>query len=452
MLIFWKLVFPQDAPLFNKDYSSASTLPTLHYIPTDLDRALNLVMGCGMILIFLLSSTLNSLVYRYNSYRPANITNFLFKMLSVVDFLTTFYAPWLYASLMFSSEVYPCTSRLTTSTRQLVCVLGCMSQVITWMLAVTRFVKVILPFTILVKRAVLGYLAGYSILMAANSLSSLVVQWRGGADEAGAMSLLVHYCFLVNLAHCTTGILLSVTTSLYLVRCTRRQAATLRRSSQKGTPGSALVTQRLRGCVTILLMNIPYIITLGFIVFVHLYPGRVSFHDVLFGFLPQLTSTINPIIVTARNLPKMRVLIFGRTLNSSRRSRHRCTLDSGTGYSETSRVVTSPPGTARRARYSEELDVFGKGRVAAQWSCQASLARQGTSESIIRGSQGSLRGSQGSLRLTDRLGLGKIGRQVTLEIDSVSETVIDSPSGTNSPTIVEEDENANAAQIEVFKL
>ena len=345
MLIFWKLVFIEDAPLYNKDFSARleESVPgavNTTYIPTSTDRMINLIAGVVLMVCFVVSCTLNYVVYRFNKLKQSNITNFLFKSLSLVDLLTTVYAPWLYASLMFSSELYPCKNKLATFTRQLVCILGCTSQVITWMLAVTRFFRVILPFTMVCKKSVLIYIAGYSALMAVNSTCSLALQ-MGGAEERGTMmSILVHTCFLLNLVHCSTGIITSIITSVYLLWCTYLQALTLQQTFQEHCNSSvSMIRQRMRSCVTILLMNIPYLTSICFIIYANAKPGQISFHDVLFGFLPILTSTLNPIIVTARNYDKIKMTLLRPRRASKSRSYLRSIED---GMTDTSKVIVSP--------------------------------------------------------------------------------------------------------------
>jgi hypothetical protein len=344
MLIFWKLVFVEDAPLYNKDFSEhlfPQEPGNTTYVPTDTDRLINLVAGIVLMACFVVSCSLNYLVYRFNKLKQSNITNFLFKSLSLVDLLTTVYAPWLYASLMFSSELYPCRTKLATFTRQLVCILGCTSQVITWMLAVTRFFRVILPFAMVSKKSVLVYIAVYCAMMTVNSTCSLIIQVGGWREPGIVMSVLVHCCFLVNLLHCSTGILFSVVTSVHLLWCTYLQTMTLQQTFQDHCNSNvSMIRQRMRSCVTILLMNIPYLTTICFIIYVNVMPGRISFHDVLFGFMPILTSTINPIIVTARNYQKIKMALFFRPKRTSRRSYIRSVDDMA--MTENSKAMTSP--------------------------------------------------------------------------------------------------------------
>ena len=316
MLIFWKLVLPEDAPLFSKNIDESDHDAMKPYTPTSLDRTLNQAMGIFMILTFLISTSLNILVYQFNKLKRNNITNFLFRSLAAVDFLTTLFAPLTYAALMFSATLYPCSNKVLTFARSLACALGCISQVITWLLAVTRCIRVIFPFAIMKKRVVFGYLAVYALAMLLNSCGSAVVQLLG-AYLANLFVVLVHYCFVINFGHCLTGIIVSVATFAYLLRCTRLASTILTRTRtyplhEDYRAKATLIRGRFKGCVTILLMNIPYVINIGFIAYVNIKPGTVSFHDVLFGMVPILTSTINPIIITARNHFQMRLLLLNK--------------------------------------------------------------------------------------------------------------------------------------------
>ena len=308
MLIFWKLVYDEDTPLYSKDYSQNNVQKPLNqtYRPTESDKLINVAMGTILLLAFVVSTTLNYIVYNFNKRKRPNIANFLFKSLSVVDFLTTSYAPWLYASMMFSTKLLPCSTQVLTFTRQFVCILGCISQAITWMLAITRFVRVIRPFARPNKKIILSYVVLYGVLMTMNSTASAAMQMTGlDASVAAiwAMRSIVHLCLLSNFLHCSTGILCSVVTSIYLMRCTKTDALSTGGTFQhdKQIKG-VLNTKRLRGCVTILLMNIPNIVNIAFIVYVNVKPGQMSIHDILFGFLPFLSSTINPVIVASRNI------------------------------------------------------------------------------------------------------------------------------------------------------
>ena len=57
----------------------------------------------------------------------------------------------------------------------------------------------------------------------------------------------------------------------------------------------------MASCITILLINIPYFISVTSIVLVMwVLPNQISFHEIIFAWIPILTSGINPIIILTR--------------------------------------------------------------------------------------------------------------------------------------------------------
>ena len=310
MFIFWKLVFVEDAPLYTRDFSAKPEMDNTTYIPTDMDWIINMFGGLVLLMCFVVACPLNYIVYRFNLLKRANLTNYLSKSLSLVDLLTTGYGPCFYAGVMFSSELYPCNTHLLTITRQLVCVLGCASQVITWVLAVTRFFRVIVPFAVFRRKSILIYIVVYCTLMTINSASSLALQISGAEERVSIMAVVVGFCFIGNLVHCCTGIIVSVVTSVYLLWCSYLQRLTLQRTFQEHCNKKTSISRQRKSSVTILLMNIPNFITICFIIYVNAKPGQISFHDAFFGFLPILTSAVNPIIVSARNYAKIKRAFF----------------------------------------------------------------------------------------------------------------------------------------------
>ena len=57
----------------------------------------------------------------------------------------------------------------------------------------------------------------------------------------------------------------------------------------------------MASCITILLINVPYFISVTCIVLVKwILPGQISFHEVIFAWVPILTSGLNPIIILTR--------------------------------------------------------------------------------------------------------------------------------------------------------
>ena len=57
----------------------------------------------------------------------------------------------------------------------------------------------------------------------------------------------------------------------------------------------------MASCITILLINIPYFISVNIIVLVWwILPDQISFHEIIFAWIPIITSGLNPIIILSR--------------------------------------------------------------------------------------------------------------------------------------------------------
>jgi hypothetical protein len=60
-------------------------------------------------------------------------------------------------------------------------------------------------------------------------------------------------------------------------------------------------TRYMGSCITILLINAPYFISVVSIVLVMwVLPDQISFHEIIFAWIPMLTSALNPLIVLTR--------------------------------------------------------------------------------------------------------------------------------------------------------
>ena len=57
----------------------------------------------------------------------------------------------------------------------------------------------------------------------------------------------------------------------------------------------------MASCITILIINIPYFISVNVILIVWwILPDQISFHEIIFAWIPIITSGLNPIIVLSR--------------------------------------------------------------------------------------------------------------------------------------------------------
>lgn len=105
--------------------------------PSPLEATLSYVCGAVMILLFFISSLLNPVVFHCFTRQESTLTNYLFKLVAVLDFLANLPSV-IVAGLALSPPRYgvfwPSTLGLIS------CVCGCVAQATTSLLAVTRSV------------------------------------------------------------------------------------------------------------------------------------------------------------------------------------------------------------------------------------------------------------------------------------------------------------------------
>ncbi|KAL5258763.1 hypothetical protein ACHWQZ_G009275 [Mnemiopsis leidyi] len=291
MLIFWKLVTKEDEELFNKGSSESSltvNTTTTVYQTTQMDQIINFTLGSVLILCFLLSTSLNPvLFYHHQSTRKNSICTFLFSCLSVSDFLTDLFAPLVYAHYMIRPGIYSGSLFSLEFSRVFACTVGCYSQCGTTLLAITRLLKVTMPFIKIKKRFVVAYFIVYNTIMSGNNLPILLLKQIDRSQRTLYFTF-CNICIWLNAIHCLVGIVLSVATFVFIYFI-KPVSETEDRDKNK------------RVCGTILLMNTPYIISIFFVIFVYISPWQVSIHDIIFGFVPMFTSAINPLVLISRN-------------------------------------------------------------------------------------------------------------------------------------------------------
>ena len=291
MLIFWKLVTKEDEELFNKGSSESSLSPnttTTIYQATQADQIINYTLGSVLILCFLVSTSLNPvLFYHHQSARKNSICTFLFSCLSVSDFLTDVFAPLVYAHYMIRPGIYSGSLFSLEFSRVFACTVGCYSQCGTTLLAITRLLKVTMPFIKIKKRFVVAYFIVYNTIMSTNNLPILLLKQIDRSQRTLYFTF-CNICIWLNAIHCLVGIILSVATFVFIYFI-KPVSETEDRDKNK------------RVCGTILLMNTPYIISIFFVLFVYISPWQVSIHDIIFGFVPMFTSAINPVVLISRN-------------------------------------------------------------------------------------------------------------------------------------------------------
>ena len=290
MLIFWKLVTLEDKELFSKSPNSASVtrFPNITYHATSTDQVVNYSLGSVLVMCFLISTILNPvLTYHHHSTRKNGVCTFLFSCLSVSDLLTNFFAPLVYSHYMFRTGIYSGSLFSIEFSRVFACTVGCFSQCGTTLIAATRLIKVTAPFVRIRKRTVVAYFTAYTTVMTTNNLAILLLKQVDRSQRALYFTF-TNICIWLNVAHCFVGIVLSLATFIYLYLV-----------KPVGEAENRVKNKRV--CVTILLMNTPYVISIFFVLLVYISSWHVSIHDIIFGFVPMLTSAINPIVLIVRN-------------------------------------------------------------------------------------------------------------------------------------------------------
>jgi hypothetical protein len=266
---------------------------------------INYFLAGFMIVCFLLSTSLNPLIFYSYTKKSKTIQNFLFKLIAVTDFLTNL-VPTLFMSYVFLSKMnfeYTFSNQLPEFFS---CTFGCISQVTTTMMAVTRMISIIKPFFIVKFKWVLAYLIFYAIYMSIGNAGSLMITGIKNAQnisEEEYQVMLEHHgnhldfsvatietlnkfvCFVMNVFHCFLGIFCSFVTVGYL---------------RILVGGSAEQARKLKSCNTILIMNVPYVISIvsNFLAFYQVF--GIDFKLVNHYLLPILTSAFNPCVIVAR--------------------------------------------------------------------------------------------------------------------------------------------------------
>ncbi|KAL5263927.1 hypothetical protein ACHWQZ_G005121 [Mnemiopsis leidyi] len=265
------------------------------------DRNINYFLGSFMVLCVITSTLLNPLIGFSYTKKRKTIQNFLFKVIAASDFITTL-IPGIFISYVFFSSIKFEYTFKTEIPEFLSCTFGCISQVTTTMMAVTRMISILKPFLRVKFKVVLAYLIFYAVYMALGNAGSLIVAYMKEARNYTAAgtntkdsyedqietlkSLNKFVCFVMNMIHCIMGVLCSFVSVGYLRFII-------------GT-GSAEQARKLKSCYTILIMNIPYIFSIvsNFLAFFKVL--KIDFKLVNHYLIPILTSAFNPCVIMIR--------------------------------------------------------------------------------------------------------------------------------------------------------
>ena len=253
---------------------------------------LNYSFGIFAIVCSLVSTILNPVVIYFWLRKERSVKNLLFVVVAISDFLTNLVpAPFL-SYVFLSPENFNQFSFLNQIPEFLCCTFGCISQVTVSLMAVTRMLKIVRPFLKIKFRWVLAYLFAYAVYMAFGNVGYLVAAViKGGKNqnENLDMNLLEKWnkfaCFSINLAHCFLGIICSLVTVGYLL------------INIKGVGDKA---SKLRGSNTILIMNIPYMVSIVTNLLARYQAVQLNFSLVNHYIIPIFTSAFNPCVVLTR--------------------------------------------------------------------------------------------------------------------------------------------------------
>lgn len=169
------------------------------------------------------------------------------------------------------------------------CIFGCFSQFFTAVLAVTRLSKVVAPFIRLKQRYIFGYLAFHIIYMlgANGAYYAMDAFYSKQDDMLKLMKLMEDVCFWSYFLHCIVGVLASMVTVFYLLIERTRNPTT--------------ASKYLTSSVTLLLLNLPYILTIVLIGGVQWEASwRLNSREIVFAWVPVFTSALDPVIVLTR--------------------------------------------------------------------------------------------------------------------------------------------------------
>ena len=147
----------------------------------------NYLLGLLIVLSFLLSTSLNPVVFYYNYHQNTKLklTRLLFMMLAVSDFLANIYSPLRVAASLFSNEVLPAVRNGTVGEQvesMLFKSTGYSSMLLTALLSCCRFVNVKFPFCKVPAKLILGL---YAVMQLALMMVSyeITVGFRDAAER-----------------------------------------------------------------------------------------------------------------------------------------------------------------------------------------------------------------------------------------------------------------------------
>jgi hypothetical protein len=294
MIIPWRLLFEDDRLFHAKDPTDLdfgiNLSEVTSYIPTTGEKTANYILGILFIFLWTISFSVNPILFQYFRTTKTKTTN-LFKCLSVTDFITNLWCPLTYAYCMLSPKIFPSSYIVLRYNRIWTCMIGCFSQVIGFLLAVYRAAMIIRPKNTLEPKHGMIYFGGFITFMAVDVTILFIISeffiedsWTGKV-----MKIFMEMCIWSNLAHCSLAVFISVCTLLHIYYRIKKN------------PGNNNA-KYISSCITILLLNMPYLITVVTCVVIRwATTNQINMHEFIFGWVPIVTSVINPMVIATRN-------------------------------------------------------------------------------------------------------------------------------------------------------
>ena len=148
------------------------------HIPVDFLRGLDILAGIVLIILFLLSTLLNPIIFYHYWKLPSTIPNILYRLLALSDFSANVVRPLVNSIMHFAPDVLTDVLREAALKSSVFTVVIIMSMTISIasvaLLALTRAIKIQWPFYQLKKRVVFCWLGSVAIIQLACTLSYLL--------------------------------------------------------------------------------------------------------------------------------------------------------------------------------------------------------------------------------------------------------------------------------------
>ena len=323
-------------------------------------RTLDITSGSIQIILFLLSTTLNPIVFYHYWKLPSTVPNILYRLLAISDFMTNLARPLFIAAGHFSPRENKSLSVLIDTNLYsiiftvMVRVSMTMSFTSVALLALTRAMKIQWPFYHIKKRYIfiwLSFIVTFiSLVMIGNMVSEkntlknficvgtvIALQFKNitlsGQDkqiQTADASLLSRLSYIPMYFHAVIAVLVSIWAAVALARTIQESKVTkscgMSNCGTHRTPFQKAMN-KFRGCGAIVIMNLTNVLLMVSLISLILTvkfadvkyaigDGRIGFcqsiYVVQFVF-PTIIASTNPLVLIKFNLELRRRVVFWRT-------------------------------------------------------------------------------------------------------------------------------------------